>query len=176
MDIIIYIISNPMRRKALTIIVLMLLRCCTAACVWAMLILYLVVAIALAIYLWIKYKESRDKLTLIAAIMATFGVACYICVLVSIRKRVPLVIQLFMVAMNACANMPGLICQPFIVSERVDYYTMFDHIIFFSLILCFRLSSSMPCSLPHLCIRQCWSRAPAYSLQTIRTTSRKTRP
>ncbi|KAK3925681.1 Choline transporter-like protein 1 [Frankliniella fusca] len=115
---------------ALSIVLLFLFRFVVAFVVWIVLIGVVIVSIFGTIYLWVRYKMVRDELkskpdysqsdisqrkhySLLAyAIIATVATVVIMLVVLVMRKRIQLVVQLFREAGKAVANMPILLFQP----------------------------------------------------------------
>lgn len=115
---------------ALSIVLLFLFRFVVGFVVWIVLIGVVAVSIFGTIYLWVRYKMVRDELkskpdysqseisqrkhySLLAyAIIATIATVIIMLVVLVMRKRIQLVVQLFREAGKAIASMPVLLLQP----------------------------------------------------------------
>ncbi|KAJ1528839.1 hypothetical protein ONE63_007213 [Megalurothrips usitatus] len=114
----------------LSIVLLFLFRYVVAFVVWIVLIGVVVVSVFGTIYLWVRYKMVRDEqkaqpnysqsdiglrkhYSLLAyAIVATITTVIIMLVVLVMRKRIALVVQLFREAGKAVASMPVLLLQP----------------------------------------------------------------
>lgn len=110
---------------AFSFIVLILFRFLVGLVVWIILLASVVVGLIATIFLWIKYAEfkrhadtDRENTYLIAAIIATVLTAVVAVVIVLMRNRIKLVIQLFIEAAKALSDLPYLLFEPFLVSFR----------------------------------------------------------
>lgn len=114
----------------LSIVLLFLFRFVVAFVVWIVLIGVVTVSVCGTVYLWVRYKLVRDELksnpdysqsdigqrkhySLLAyAIVATIATVVIMLVVLVMRKRIQLVVQLFREAGKAIASMPVLLLQP----------------------------------------------------------------
>lgn len=110
---------------AFSFIVLILFRFFVGGVVWVILIASVVVSLIATIFLWTKFAEyqkqddsGREKTYLIAAIVATLVTVGITLMIVFMRKRVRLVIELFREAGKAIADMPLLLFEPILVSLK----------------------------------------------------------
>lgn len=121
---------------AFSFIVLILFRYVVGFVVWIVLIASVVVSIVATIFLWIKFAEyqkkedsGREKTYLISAIIATIVTVMIAMLIVVMRKRVRLVIELFREAAKAIADMPLLLFEPFLVSDSERFANRFSFFI-----------------------------------------------
>lgn len=109
-----------------SIIILFLFRFVAAFVVWLVLVGVVLASIIGTIFLWVIYDQSKQaevnefskrKTTsfLVYAIVATIATICICLVILVLRKRIKLVIQLFKEAGKAVASMPLLLAEPIIV-------------------------------------------------------------
>lgn len=103
-------------------IVLILFRFVVGFVVWIILIASVIAGYVASIYLWVKYSQKRqdpdyERVTtyLIAAILSTIATVAISMVIFVMRKRVKLVIQLFIEAGKALTEMPLLLFEPVLV-------------------------------------------------------------
>lgn len=113
---------------AFSFIVLILFRFVVGFVVWIILIASVIVGFVASIYLWVKYTQKRqdppdyERVTtyLIAAILSTLATFFISLVIFVMRKRVKLVIQLFIEAGKALTDMPLLLFEPILVFESFE--------------------------------------------------------
>lgn len=113
---------------AFSFIVLILFRYVVGFVVWFVLLASVVASIVATIFLWVKYVESkqkrdtdREQTYLIAAIISTVVAFCISLLIIVMRKRVKLVIELFKEAGKALSDMPLLLLEPLLVSWKYLY-------------------------------------------------------
>ncbi|KAL7019770.1 hypothetical protein ACKWTF_011243 [Chironomus riparius] len=104
---------------AFSFIVLVLFRFVVGFVVWIVLFASIVVSIIATIFLWVKYAQYRkdpdsEKVMtyLVAAIIATCITAIILLMLLIMRKRIKLVVELFKEAGKALSDMPVLLFEP----------------------------------------------------------------
>jgi solute carrier family 44 (choline transporter-like protein), member 1 len=107
---------------AFSFIVLILFRYVVGFVVWIVLVCTIIVSFVATIFLWIKYAEKkgdpdsgRAMTYLVAAIIATVVSVAITLVIIVMRKRVKLVIELFREAGKALSDMPLLLFEPLLV-------------------------------------------------------------
>lgn len=90
--------------------------------VWFVLLATVFASIFATIFLWIKWGQHRKdddtektKLYLVSAIIATVATIMISLIILVMRKRVKLVIQLFKEAGKAITDMPMLLFEPLLV-------------------------------------------------------------
>lgn len=108
---------------AFSFLILVMFRFLVGCVVWIILMASVVVGVIATIFLWVKYAEfkreagaDRENTYLTAAIIATILTICIIVVIVLMRNRIKLVIQLFIEAAKALSDLPYLLFEPFLVS------------------------------------------------------------
>lgn len=109
---------------AFSFIVLVLFRFVVGFVVWIILVSTVIVSIVATIFLWVKYGQLRqdpdsEKVNtyLAAAIIATCITVLIALMLIVMRKRIKLVVELFKEAGKALADMPVLLFEPLLVSK-----------------------------------------------------------
>lgn len=101
--------------------------------VWLVLVGVVLASVIGTIFLWVIYDQSKQaeenefskrKTTsfLVYAIVATIATVCIGLVILVLRKRIKLVIQLFKEAGKAVASMPLLLAEPIIVRFKFFFY------------------------------------------------------
>lgn len=103
-------------------LVLILFRFVVGFVVWVVLIASIVAGVVATVFLWVKYAEykkgednDREKTYLIAAILVTIVTVIMSLVIIVMRKRVKLVIELFKEAGKAISDMPLILFEPLLV-------------------------------------------------------------
>lgn len=96
--------------------------------IWFVLIGTVIACVAATLFLWFKWKHEKEfddkenielertRSYLIYAILTTIFTICVCLIILVLRKRIQLVIQLFREAGKAVANMPFLLIEPIFVS------------------------------------------------------------
>lgn len=107
---------------AFSFIILVMFRYLVGCVVWIILLASVVVGLIATIFLWVKYAEfnkesgaDRENTYLIAAIIATILTIIIAVVIVFMRNRIKLVVQLFIEAAKALSDLPYLLMEPFLV-------------------------------------------------------------
>lgn len=105
-------------------LVLILFRYVVGFVVWIILIASVIASVIATIFLWVKYAEyqkqedvQRQKTYLISAIISTCVTIGITLLIIVMRKRVRLVIELFREAGKAISDMPLLLIEPLLVSS-----------------------------------------------------------
>lgn len=110
-----------------SILILILLRYLVGIVVWLVLLGAILSCLFGTIFLWIKWKNEYDideqdritrkrtKVYLIYAIIATILTVCVSLIVLAMRKRIKLVIQLFKEAGKSIASMPFILFEPILV-------------------------------------------------------------
>jgi solute carrier family 44 (choline transporter-like protein), member 1 len=108
---------------AFSLLVLFLFRFVVAFVVWIILVASIITSVVATILLWVKYAEykkgrdsDREKTYLISAIIATIVAIVITLIIIAMRKRIKLVIELFKEAGKAISDMPFLLFEPLLVS------------------------------------------------------------
>lgn len=108
---------------AFSFIVLVLFRFVVGFVVWIVLIASVVVSLIATVFLWIKYAQKKqdpdnEKVMtyLVAAIVATCITVIIALMLLIMRKRIKLVVELFKEAGKALSDMPVLLFEPLLVN------------------------------------------------------------
>lgn len=112
---------------AFSFIILVLFRFVVGFVVWIILISSVIVSIIATIFLWTKYAEKKkdpdsEKVNtyLAAAIIATCFTIIIAFILIIMRKRIKLVVELFKEAGKALTDMPILLFEPLLVSNVMN--------------------------------------------------------
>jgi solute carrier family 44 (choline transporter-like protein), member 1 len=113
-----------------SIILLFLFRYLVGFVVWIILIASVVLGVIATIFLWVKYGEykkqdqDRESTYLISAIVSTVVTILIFLLIVVMRKRVKLVIELFKEAGKAISDMPLLLFEPLLVSghSKIEHF------------------------------------------------------
>lgn len=110
---------------AFSFVVLILFRFVVGFIVRIVLLASVVASIVATCFLWSKYAlykkgedTDRERTYLIAAIISTLVSVVIILVIIVMRKRVKLVIELFKEAGKAISDMPFLLLEPLLVSNK----------------------------------------------------------
>lgn len=111
-----------------SVIVLILFRYVVGFVVWIVLVASVIASVIATIFLWVKYIEykkgedvEREKTYLVSAIICTIIAAMITLVVIFMRKRIRLVIELFKEAGKAISDMPLLLIEPLLVRIKVDF-------------------------------------------------------
>lgn len=104
-------------------LVLILFRYVVGCVVWIVLVASVIASVVATFFLWAKYIEykkgedsEREKTYLISAIICTIVSIAITLIIIVMRKRVKLVIELFKEAGRAISDMPLLLLEPLLVS------------------------------------------------------------
>lgn len=110
-------------------IVLILFRFVVGFVVWIVLFASIVASLIATIFLWVKYAvykkgedSDREKTYLISAIVFTIVTVIIVLLIIAMRKRVKLVIELFKEAGKAISDMPLLLLEPLLVSFKISLF------------------------------------------------------
>jgi solute carrier family 44 protein 1 (choline transporter-like protein) len=110
---------------AFSFIVLVLFRFVVGFVVWIVLFASIVVSLIATIFLWVKYAQykkdpdSEKVMTyLVSAIIATCITVVILFMLLIMRKRIKLVVELFKEAGKALSDMPVLLFEPLLVNNH----------------------------------------------------------
>lgn len=106
-------------------IVLIMFRYVVGFVVWIVLVASVIASVVATFFLWAKYIEykkgedtGREKTYLISAIICTIVSIAITLIIIVMRKRVKLVIELFKEAGKAISDMPLLLIEPLLVSRK----------------------------------------------------------
>lgn len=112
---------------AFSFLVLVMFRYVVGFVVWIVLLASVVAGVVATIFLWVKYAEykkgediEREKTYLISAIVCTVVTVIVSLIILVMRKRVKLVIELFKEAGKAIADMPALLIEPLLASHKKE--------------------------------------------------------